>query len=288
MVVFLSMRLKGLLSEIDGLRNELRRMEPLDRETQKKLQQKIRFEWNYNSNHMEGNTLSYSETELLLIFDRTKGDHEMREYEEMKAHDAAVKLVYEYAGDTERNLNETFIKQLNEVLLVRPFWKVAITPDGQPTRRLIDIGTYKKHPNSVRLSNGELFEYASPEETPALMGDLVRNFHARSTAGTMHPVEIGARIHYEFVRIHPFDDGNGRTARLLMNYVLIRSGYFPAVIKTSDKKSYLAALNKADVGDMDSFLVYIAEQALESMNIAIDIAKGNRVEEAFVRYGYGS
>ncbi len=66
----------------------------------------FRLEWNFNSNHIEGNSLNYGETELLLIFDKTKGNHEFREYEEMKNHDVALKLIYDLAGDIERELTE--------------------------------------------------------------------------------------------------------------------------------------------------------------------------------------
>lgn len=276
------------IKQIAELRSELQKLLPLRYDIREKLNKRLRLEWNYNSSHIEGNTLTYSETELLIIFDRTTGEHEMREYEEMKAHDVAVRLVYDYAADHERDLNETFIKQLNEILLVRPFWKVAITPDGQQTRRLIDIGVYKKHPNSVRLVNGEIFHYASPEETPARMNDLLENYRSQISNTEFHPVQTAALLHYELVRIHPFDDGNGRIARLLMNYVLIKNGYPPVVIKSSAKNNYLAALNKADVGDMDAFIKYIAEQLVDSLQLSIEIAKGFTVEEAFVKYGYGS
>lgn len=230
------MNLDIVFKRIHELRSKLQELLPLRYDTREKLNKRFRLEWNYNSSHIEGNTLTYSETELLIIFDRTTGEHEMREYEEMKAHDVAVRLVYDYAAENERELNETFIKQLNEVLLVRPFWKLAITADGQQTRRLIDIGIYKKHPNSVRLPNGEIFHYASPEETPAMMNDLMQNYRGRIHNHEFHPVQTAALLHYEFVRIHPFDDGNGRIARLLMNYVLIKNGYPPVVIKSSEKK----------------------------------------------------
>ena len=108
----------------------LRGLQPLKPVDQQRLDKKFRLEFNYNSNHLEGNTLTYGETELLLIFDQTKGDHEMREYEEMKAHDVALRMIKEEANDLERPLTEQFIRLLNEYLLVRPFWKETETPDG--------------------------------------------------------------------------------------------------------------------------------------------------------------
>jgi Fic family protein len=122
---------KDLPEHIDKLKKQLTRLQPLSAENQQRLDKKFRLEWNFNSNHIEGNTLTYSETELLLIFDQTKGNHELREYEEMKGHDVALKLFYDLAFDKERNLTEKFIREINEILLVRPFYKEAIPPMGK-------------------------------------------------------------------------------------------------------------------------------------------------------------
>ncbi|MFZ6012924.1 MAG: Fic family protein, partial [Bacteroidota bacterium] len=227
---------------------------------------------------MEGNTLTYGETELLLMFGKVSGDHEVRELEEMQAHDAIVKLVREYAADKTRDLTESDIRQWNRTILVKPFWKEAITPDGQATRKLIEPGNYKSSPNSVRLSNGEIFHYASPEETPIKMRDLLDWYRNVTEANKLHPVEIAALLHYKFVRIHPFDDSNGRTARLLMNYVLLKNDYPPVIIKSADKKNYLFALNKADTGDENAFVEYISNQLVWSLEINIKAARGESIE----------
>ncbi len=124
------------MEHINGLKKQLAQLQPLSIENKQRLDKKFRMEWNFNSNHIEGNTLTYGETELLLIFDLTKGNHELREYEEMKRHDVALKLIYDLANDKERQLTEKFIREINEILLVRPFYKEAITPDGQQTPKL--------------------------------------------------------------------------------------------------------------------------------------------------------
>lgn len=233
-----------------------------------------------------------------LIFDNTKGRHSWREYQEMMAHDVAYQLVQQWAKDP-RPLAEADIKNLNKIILSQPFWKDAITPDGQTTRRLITIGEYKQQPNSVRLTNGEMFEYASLTDTPILMGELVQWYNAqtkndaahpdfqdwlfRHTRSTLeneaHPLLLAALLHYKFVRIHPFDDGNGRIARLLMNYVLLTIGLPAVVIKSADKKNYLRALNTADAGDTQTFVNYIGEQLIWSLELTIKAAKGENVEE---------
>ena len=250
---------------------------PMSPENQRRWDKKVRLEFNYNSNHIEGNTLTYGETELLLLFDETHGSRPMRDYEEMKAHDVAFQKIKEWAADTETPLTEQDIKNLNQIILVQPFWKDAITPDGQPTRRQITVGNYKTQPNSVRLPNGELFEYTAPQEVPIQMQALMEWYRDEQTA--LHPVTLAAMFHYKFVCIHPFDDGNGRVSRLLMNYVLLAHKLPPVVIKSSDKQNYLHALHLADTGQYEAFIRYIAEQVVSSLEMAIKAAKGESIEE---------
>lgn len=270
--------MQNVLQKIQALQETLKGL-TMKPEHQKALDKKFRLEFNYNSNHIEGNTLTYGETELLLIFDDTRGNHTMREYEEMKAHDVAFELVKEWAADPEHVLTENNIRQLNEIILVRPFWKEAITPDGQNTRRLIEVGEYKKHPNSVRLQNGEIFDYASPTDTPIKMGELIAWYREEESNKEMHPVALAALLHYKFVCIHPFDDGNGRVSRLLMNYVLLKNGLPPVVIKTAEKQNYLAALHSADTGDLNSFVKYIGEQAVWSLELSVKAGRGESLDE---------
>jgi len=262
---------------IDQLSATYHSLLPMSPENQHRWDKKVRLEFNYNSNHIEGNTLTYGETELLLLFDETHGSRPMRDYEEMKAHDVAFQKIKEWATDTETPLTEQDIKNLNQIILVQPFWKNAITPDGQPTRRQITVGNYKTQPNSVRLPNGELFEYTAPQEVPIRMQELMEWYRDEQTA--LHPITLAAMFHYKFVCIHPFDDGNGRVSRLLMNYVLLAHKLPPVVIKSSDKQNYLHALHLADTGQYEAFIRYIAEQVVHSLEMAIKAAKGESIEE---------
>lgn len=158
---------------------------------EERLWRKLRLEWNYNSNHIEGNTLTYDETELLIIHDRVAGAHPMRDYEEMKAHDVAIKLVRDLSA-AERPLAETDIRELNRVLLKEPFWKRAQTPDGEATRKWIEPGKYKTQPNHVRTRTGEVHRFAEPEETPARMREWVRRFREDLTR-TDYALNVGVR-----------------------------------------------------------------------------------------------
>jgi Fic family protein len=119
-------------------------------------------------------------------------------------------------------------------------------PGGVNTSYVVHAGCYKTRPNSVITPTGERFEYASPEETPALMTDLIQWYNQAEADGKLTPVELAALFHYRYIRIHPFEDGNGRIARLLMNYILLRHGYPMIVIRSKNKKTYLEALGKAD------------------------------------------
>ncbi|MBK9337348.1 MAG: Fic family protein [Lewinellaceae bacterium] len=273
-----SKNLQRVLQQVDARAAELAALQPMKSEHKTRLWEKYRLEWNYSSNHLEGNTLTYQETELLLKFDQLPTEpHTLREVEEMKAHDVVVALVRQWATDPARELSEADVRALNETILVRPFWKDALTPDGQPTRRLISIGMYKEHPNSVRLPNGEVFHYTAPGDVPREMGELIDWY--RTEGRRLHPAVAAALLHYRFVCIHPFDDGNGRISRLLLNYHLLRNDLPPVVIKTEDKRNYLFALQKADAGDREAFCVYVAEQLLWSLELAVKAAKGESVEE---------
>ncbi|RZK22877.1 MAG: Fic family protein, partial [Flavobacterium sp.] len=268
---------QSLKASLNDMSQQLADLRPFNSKIQSELDKKFRLEFNFNSNHLEGNTLTYNETELLLIFDQTDGSHEYRELMEMEAHDVALKMIEEESQDKERPLTEQFIRMINLTLLVKPFWKDAKTVDGQATRKQIIPGKYKETPNSVQLNNGEMFHYTLPGDVPNEMGDLVK--WVNSNPENYDPIELAAMLHYKFVRVHPFDDGNGRTARLLMNYILMRNGLPMVVIKSTEKKEYLTALNKADVGDLSAFVNYIGTSLIWSFNISLKAARGESIEE---------
>ncbi|MDZ7897383.1 MAG: hypothetical protein U5N85_05050, partial [Arcicella sp.] len=96
--------MQTMFNKIEELVNEIKILPAISSDNLSKLNKKFRLEFNYNSNHLEGNTLTYGETELLLFFDKTDGSHELRELEEMKAHDVAYKIIQDWAKDTEQTL----------------------------------------------------------------------------------------------------------------------------------------------------------------------------------------
>lgn len=280
------------MKKLDQLYSQWQSLQPIKAEYQKKIDDKFKLEFNYNSNHIEGNTLTYSQTKLLLLFGETTGNAALRDYEEMKAHNVGLEMVKQYAKDKERGLNEGFIRELNKTILVQNYWKDAQTPNGKPTRIEVKVGEYKSRPNSVITSTGEIFEYASVEETPSLMSDLVCWYNEEEKKGELLPIELAALLHYKYIRIHPFEDGNGRIARLLVNYVLYKYDYPMIIIKSDDKKNYLRILHNCDINtgltpsdganakleDIEPFVDYLKSQMIDSLEISINAARGEDIE----------
>jgi hypothetical protein len=171
------------------------------------------------------------------------------------------------------------VRELHKVTLVEPYQVDARTPDGQPTKRTIQPGQYKTMPNHVGTSTGEIHYYATPEETPAKMAELMAWYRREMDKGELHPLILAATFHYQFVVIHPFDDGNGRMARLLMNLIFMQAGFPPVIIHAEDKNNYLLALEQADTGDLEPFIVHIGNELINSLDLFLRGAKGEDVEE---------
>lgn len=260
------------------LKNELDRLRPLTKEQEAIIMQKFRLDWNYNSNNLEGNSLTYGETKALLLHGITAQGKPLRDHIEITGHDEAVKWIEDLVRK-EYPLTENFIRELHTLLLKEPYEVDAITPDGKPTSRKIAIGQYKTAPNHVKTMTGEVFRFATPEETPSKMHDLIEWYRAEEGGADVNPIILAAEFHYRFIRIHPFDDGNGRTARIVMNFILMKYGYPPVVIKTEDKENYFSVLRQADVGDINPFIHYIAKNLSRSLDIMISGAKGENIEE---------
>lgn len=273
------MPLKETDKRIEKLFGQWKKLQPLKKEYREKLDEKIRLEWNFNSNHIEGNTLNYNETKTLLVDGKEEGIHPKRDYMEINAHDLAVNKIKELAKDKERNLTEADIRKLNQIILKEPFLKDAITPDGQKTRKKIIPGKYKTGPNHVQTESGEIFKFAEPGEVSPKMKELMEWFNKEMKNPSLSISSFLAELHHRFIVIHPFDDGNGRIARLWVNYVLLRFGYPPLVVKSKDKRNYFAALQRADGGDMDAFAVYLGKTLIFWLEIGIKAGKGEDIKE---------
>lgn len=234
------------MTDIISIYNKWKSLLPLTEKKQAQLARRFTVEYNFNSNLMEGNTLTYGQTELLLLFGKVSGEAEMKDFEEMKASNVGLKMMAEVAKE-KLPLTETFIRQLHHTLLREDYTVYTSLPGGLQSSYVVHAGSYKTRPNSVITRYGDRFEYATPEETPALMNDLVNWYNEAEKSGKYTPIELAALFHYRYIRIHPFEDGNGRIARLMVNYILSRHEWPMIVVRNKDKQAYLEALHQSDI-----------------------------------------
>ncbi len=222
-------------------------LQPLSEDDRARLSRRFTVDFNYNSNHIEGNTLTYGQTEILLLFGKVIGEADVKDVQDMAASNVALKMMTEETRIGDVPLTQNFIRTLHRTLLREDYTVYRNLPGGVQTSYTVHAGQYKTRPNSVITRYGDRFDYASPEETPALMTDLVDWYNQAEQEGKLSPVELAALFHYRYIRIHPFEDGNGRIARLLVNYILARHGYPMVVVRSRNKSEYLEALHAADL-----------------------------------------
>lgn len=232
---------------LEAVYNKWLSLQPLSEKEKKLLSMRFTVEYNYNSNHLEGNTLTYGQTELLLLFGKVSGEGHLKDFIDMKASEVTVQMMKEEAANKQEPLTQNFIRTLHQVLLRENYTEYRTLPNGVQTSYVVHAGQYKTRPNSVITRYGDRFEYASPEETPALMSDLVDWYNEEEQKGVLSPVELAALFHYRYIRIHPFEDGNGRIARLMVNYILSRHGWPMIVVRSRKKQDYLEALHQTDI-----------------------------------------
>jgi fido (protein-threonine AMPylation protein) len=235
----------AVLTAVDDAVEELRRIGGLPSPTENSaIWDGIWLEETHNSTAIEGNTLVLKQVRLLLDEGRAVGDKELREYLEVQAYSEAARWVYEQALPTSswtsgQLVTLTEIREIHR-LVVEPVWK-HFPPD------YLDHG---EGPGSFRMKDILPFDNGMqpPEFTavPSLMSDWLGQATAVRPP-SMHPIEHAGLAHARFEQIHPFRDGNGRSGRLILNLMLVRQGYPPAIIFKRDRNKYLAALGAANV-----------------------------------------
>ena len=235
------------MEKLQDVLNSWEALQPLNDRDNELLNRRFVIDFNYNSNHIEGNTLTYGQTEILLLFGKIVGEANIKDVQEMAASNVALRMVIEEAERKDMPLTQNFIRQLHQTLLREDYTVFRNLPGGETTSYVIHAGRYKTRPNSVITRYGNRFEYASPEETPALMTDLVNWYNQAEQSFKFTPVELAAIFHYRYIRIHPFEDGNGRIARMMVNFILHRHHYPMVVVRSRKKNEYLEALHKTDL-----------------------------------------
>lgn len=235
-------------NRVDELKTQLDQHRPLPAAAVKNLRDVYRVEWTYNSNAIEGNTLSLIETKVVMEDGLTIGGKRLQEHFEVINHAEAISFIEEQVTQTE-SLDERILKTIHHLILKN------IDDENAGTYRSINVrisGSQHQPPHFLQIAHEmkELFVWYNQAKDQ------------------LHPVELAALFHFKFVYIHPFADGNGRTARLLMNLILMGHGFPPAIVKAENKQrlTYYEALETASVeGDIQPFIELITMFVEESL-----------------------
>ncbi|CAN5919026.1 hypothetical protein BH11BAC7_BH11BAC7_12060 [soil metagenome] len=277
------MALQSNLERIDALKKEAESLRPVSSERLKILNDKLRLDWNYNSNAIEGNTLTLSETRMLLMHGFHTGNKLGRHYEEMKLHNDVL-LTLEDLVQKKEPITEVLIRNLHHQLMGNEYFVKANDSLGNLVNVKGRPGEYKNKPNGVnRIINGkeQFVPFKTPDDVRIEMPELIQWYRDQEEKKELHPVALAAAFHFRFVTLHPFDDGNGRMSRILMNMILMRAGFVPAIIRLGEREKYIYALAQGQDGEsLEPFVELVAEEVERSLQLLIKAAKGESIEEA--------
>lgn len=235
---------------VDKLKNELDSKRPIPKATLKSLKETINLEWTYNSNGIEGNTLTLRETQIVLE-GITVGGKSIKEHLEAINHEKAIVYLDELVKD-KQPITEWNIKNIHQLIL-----------------KEIDCENAGKYRRENVMIKGATHIPPDYNILPELMEKLIVNYE---TWDKHHPIIQAALLHGELVKIHPFVDGNGRTSRLIMNLDLMNHGYNPVIIKKEKRLEYYDALDKAHTtGDYTDFIELINKLEIEMMKKYLEL-----------------
>ncbi|MDR2034991.1 MAG: Fic family protein [Helicobacteraceae bacterium] len=230
-------------SRIDELKNEIDSYRPLKKELLKELCEFYRIGFTYSSNALEGNSLSESETKIVIEEGITIGGKSIREHNEALGHSEAYSALERLAKNDA--ITESDILKLHRLFYYRIDEKNA--------------GKYRK---SQVYITGTDYLPPSYKEIPKKMKEFIASIGELKTS--LHPIVFAAKLHISIATIHPFTDGNGRTARLVMNLALIQAGYPIAIIPPILRGDYISAIKLANKGDERAFFDFISKVEYES------------------------
>lgn len=236
---------KTYFNKVDELNNKLNSKRPFSKEALKSLRNSINLEWTYNSNGIEGNTLTLRETQIVLE-GITVGGKTLREHLEVINHEKAIEYIEDLVKE-KNPVTEWNIKNIHQLVL----------------KEIDDKNAGKYRSENVAIMGAT---HTPPDHliVPELMEKLILNYQKWNK---YHPIIKAALIHGELVKIHPFIDGNGRTFRLVMNLSLMNSGYLPVIIKKENRLEYYNALDKAHTtGDYTDFVKLVTNLEIEMIN----------------------
>lgn len=246
--------IKQDFKKLDELKLKLDSFRPLNPYIVKNLHEDLVLRWTYHSNAIEGNTLTLKETKVALE-GITIGGKTLREHFEAINHKDAI-LFMEDLSQKEERLSEYSIKQIHSLIL----------------KNIDDENKGKYRTTNVIISGAE---HKPPQsfEVQSKMQEFIKKYNENITK--LHPIELASFVHIEFVKIHPFIDGNGRTSRLLMNLELIKAGFPPVVIKLEDRLEYYKALdianNENDYKPFLELMKKVVEKSFEPYFYVLDV-----------------
>ena len=232
---------------------------PLPADRIGKLREALEIEYTYHSNAIEGNRLTFRETQLVIREGVTIGGKSVRDHLEARNHPKAISYVESLK---DRDLMEIAVLELHGIIFLGI---------------LENTGSFRKSQVFIEGS-----DYLPPPafEVPVLIKELLE--WLRKNPEELRPVEVAAVFHHRFVSVHPFDDGNGRVARLLMNLLLIKRGYPFTVVRNYDRRRYYDTLRKADGGDLAPFVNFIGRCAEESLDLYLSAVEPTNEKKQFL------
>lgn len=259
--------------QIDLLKVKIESHGELGAEIKKQIHYKFRLDWNYYSNSMEGNTLTMDETRSVMVGNLTVGGKPIKDVLEMKGHDEIVLEILKI-GKGELRLSEHRIHEIHRGIMHEE-------DEGSKAK----IGKWKKEPNYIYNYKNERFDFIPPNEVHERMHALLNKTNAAIDAirankkDAPHPIDVALEFHLEYVLIHPFYDGNGRTARILTNLLLISLGYPPFWVKTNERKVYYQYIGDIQGygGKPDLFYDFAADLVLRSQQLVLDAIDGKDI-----------
>src|ERR1700722_14253924 len=231
-----------IFKEIDALQQEINSYRPLSSDFLKQIKEYYKIGLTFSSNALEGNTLTESETKIVLEEGITIGGKPLKDHFEATGHAEAYDFLYTLLNN--KIIHEKDIQPLHHLFYFR-----------------INEMQAGKYRSSKTVITGSKYPLPKPIELPQLMGKLISRIETLRKEN--HPVKAAAMAHKEFVFIHPFIDGNGRTARLLMNLILLQEQYTIAIIPPITRREYIDALEQAHANDKE-FVHFIARMVKET------------------------
>ncbi len=251
--------LQSLYKRLFEKRAVIQKSRPLPAIALQRIREDITVEWTYNSNSIEGNTLSLRETKMVLMDGITIKGKSLREHFEAYNHEKAIHHLYKL-------VNPKYVLRSIDILNLH----------GLVMRSIEDEFAGRLRNAAVRIT-GANFTPPNAAKVSGLLDELV-NYVNENPSG-FNDIELASVFHHRFVWIHPFFDGNGRTVRLAMNLLLMQKGFPPAIILKHDRSKYYEALKQADTGNYTKLCLLMAQAMERMLNIYVGALPGNGYDD---------